>query len=175
MKKLAVLAALTALALPAGAQAAQVGAARAEMSPQAAQAAVRYALPHLLSGVRTTCGPRLSAEGYLAINGNALQERFAQGSDAAWPAAREALMQLGAAEKADMAKMFGQMPDSALKPFVDAMISSMVASELKADNCPDIERGLELLAPLPPENIAGLAGFIFEMVDRGDKKAAKGG
>lgn len=169
MKKLAVLAALAALALPTGAQAAKIGSG-AQLSPQEAQAAVRYALPHLLSGVRATCAPSLPAAGFLATQGNALQARFAQGSEAAWPAARQALMQLGREEKADMAKMFGQMPDSALKPFVDAMISSMVASELKPAQCPDIERGLELLAPLPPENIAGLAGFIFEMVERKDRK-----
>ena len=38
------------------------------------------------------------------------------------------------------------------------------------------QRGLELLAPLPPENIAGLVGFVIEMTEK-DKtsKAGRGG
>ena len=169
MKKLAAIAAAAALFLPATAQA-------EEMSPAAVQAAVRYSLPHLLSGVRASCGPKLSANGYLATQGDALLARFSQGSEAAWPAAKTALMQLGAKEEKGMGAMLGKMPDSALKPFVDATISSMVATKIKPAQCGDVERGIELLAPLPPENVAGLVGFIFEMKEREDKgKARQGG
>jgi hypothetical protein len=169
MNKLAAVAALAALAFPVTAQS-------AEMTPEATQAAVRYSLPHLLSGVRATCASRLSAKGYLATNGDALIARFSQGADAAWPQARVALMQMGAKDKSGMADMLKQMPDSGLKPFVDATISTMVATKLKPENCTDVERGLQLLAPLPAENIAGLVGFIFEMAQRDRKsKAAKGG
>jgi hypothetical protein len=170
MKRIAAIAALAALALPAAAQA------RADLSPEATQAAVRYALPHLLAGIRSSCGPKLAQSGYLARNGAALLDRYSQGSEAAWPAARTALMALGGEKNAEMAQMLGQMPDSALKPFVDATISSMVATRLKVEDCDEVERGLELLAPLPPENIAGLAGFLLEMADR-DKtaKAGQGG
>jgi hypothetical protein len=167
MKSIAAVAALAALTLPAVAQA------RADLSPESTQAAVRYALPHLLAGIRSSCGPKLAPNGYLARNGAALLDRYSQGSEAAWPAARGALMALGGEKNADMAQMLGQMPDAALKPFVDATISSMIATKLKVDDCDEIERGLELLAPLPPENIAGLAGFLFEMADR-DKKAKVG-
>lgn len=169
MRTFTAIAALAALTASAAAPA-------AEMSPAATQAAVRYALPHILSGVRTTCGPQLSSRGFLAANGQAMQARFAQGADAAWPQARGALMELGAKDKSGMAKMFDSMPDSALKPFVDATISAMVATKLKTRDCADIERGLELVAPLPPENIAGLVGFAIEMSERDDKaKAANGG
>lgn len=147
----------------------------AEMTPEATQAAVRYALPHLLSGVRTTCAAKLSPSGYLATNGDALLSRFSQGSDAAWPAARVALMELGGKDKSGMAQMLGQMPDSGLKPFVDATISTMVATKLKPENCADVERGIQLLAPLPAENIAGLVGFVVEMAERDKAKARKGG
>ena len=170
MKRIAAVAAFAVLVFPAAAQA------RPDLTPEATQAAVRYALPHLLAGVRSTCGPKLSPNGYLAKNGASLLDRYSQGAEAAWPAARVALMTLGGEKNADMANMLGQMPDAALKPFVDATISSMVATKLKAEDCGDIERGLELLAPLPPENIAGLAGFLLEMADRDKKpKAAQGG
>lgn len=170
MKRIAALAALAALALPAGTQA------RTDLSPESTQAAVRYALPHLLAGVRSSCGPKLAQDGYLARNGAALFDRYSQGSETAWPAARSALMALGGEKNPDMVKMLGQMPDAALKPFVDATLSSMVATKLKVEDCDEIERGLELLAPLPPENIAGLAGFLIEMSDRGKKpKVRQGG
>jgi hypothetical protein len=169
MKHIAAIAALAALALPATAEA-------RDLSSTETQAAVRYALPHLLAGIRSTCGPKLSQDGYLAKNGAALFDRYSQGSEAAWPAARSALMELGSEKNSDMAQMFTQMPDSALKPFVDAMISSMVATKIKAGDCGDVERGLELLAPLPPENIAGLVGFVIEMADKGKTdKAGQGG
>jgi hypothetical protein len=170
MNRIAAAAVLAALALPAVAQA------RTNLSPEATQAAVRYALPHLLAGIRSTCAPKLSPSGYLATNGAALFDRYSQGSEAAWPAARVALMELGSEKNPETAQMFTQMPDSALKPFVDAMISSMVATKIKVGDCPDVERGLELLAPLPPENIAGLVGFVIEMADK-DKtsKAGQGG
>jgi len=170
MNKFAALAALALLAAPAVAQAA-----KPDVRPATAQAAARYALPHLLSGLRATCGPKLAPSGYLARNGESLQARFAQGADAAWPAARVALMQFGSQDKSGMAKMMDQMPDSALKPFVDATISAMVATKLRVENCADVERGLELLAPLPPENIAGLVGFFVEMAEREDKAKAKAG
>ena len=167
MKRFAAIAALAALTLPATAQA------QTEMTPEATQAAVRYALPHLLAGVRSTCGPKLSRDGYLAKNGAALLARYSQGSEAAWPAARSALMEFGSEKNSDMTQMFAQMPDSALRPFIDAMISSMVATKIKADNCADVERGLELLAPLPAENIAGIIGFVIELSDK--DKAPKAG
>ena len=167
--KLSAFAALAVLALPGAVQA-------KDLSPEGTRAAVRYALPHLVAGVRATCAAKLSPGGYLATNSDAMIARFSQGSDAAWPAAKVALMQLGAEDKSGMGSMLGQMPDSALKPFVDATISTMVATKLKPENCGDVERGLELLAPLPPENIAGLVGFVIEMAERDGKgKAGKGG
>ncbi len=168
MKLLAVTAALAAICTPHSTQA-------AEISPAAMQAAVRYALPQLVSGIRTSCGSQLSPTGFLARNGDGLEQRYAQGADTAWPAARAALIQMGDKDKSGMAAMFNKMPDSALKPFVDATISSMIATKLKPAQCPDIERGIELLAPLPPENVAGLVGFIVEMKEREDQGKARNG
>jgi hypothetical protein len=118
---------------------------------------------------------KLSASGVLARNGAALEQRYAQGADTAWPAARVALLRLGGEDKSGMGAMLGKMPDSALKPFVDATISSMVATKVKPAQCADVARAIELLAPLPPENVAGLVGFIFEMKEREDKGKARNG
>jgi len=41
----------------------------------------------------------------------------------------------------------------------------MIAKEIKPDSCGKIERGLELLSPLPVDNVAGLMTFIAELAD----------
>ncbi|TMM49934.1 hypothetical protein [Qipengyuania marisflavi] len=156
-------AALAALAL---ASAPAPAHAREQIDPAAMSAAIRYALPHLLTAVRSTCAARLAPDGYLATNGDALHARFTQGADAAWPQAKLVIAQFGAKEDGGAMQMMQSLPDESLKPFVDGMITMKVAGEIKPAQCSDIERGLELMAPLPPENIAALTGFILEMVSK---------
>ena len=67
--------------------------------------------------------------------------------------------------------MLAEMPDDALKPFVTALLQQMVATEIKPAQCVDVERGLELIDPLPADNIAGLIGFMVEMAERRDGDA----
>ena len=44
--------------------------------------------------------------------------------------------------------------------FVGQMIKDDLAKEIKPETCGDIAEVMELVAPLPPENIGGLAGFL---------------
>jgi hypothetical protein len=64
-----------------------------------------------------------------------------------------------------MAAMIESMPEDALRPFVDALVGQMIAEEIKGDTCNKIERGAELLSPLPADNIGGLFAFVAEMAD----------
>jgi hypothetical protein len=48
---------------------------------------------------------------------------------------------------------------------VDGLVGQMIAKEIKGDSCGKIERGLELVAPLPAENIGGLFAFVAELAD----------
>lgn len=134
------------------------------------QSAVRYGLPALFAGFRATCSAELADDGYVARNADRLAAKFAQGADAHWPAARETLFMLGQDEGMDR-EMLREMPDDALKPFVTALLQQMVATEVKPAQCPDIERGLELIDPLPADNIAGVIGFMVEMAEH-DKDGA---
>ena len=61
--------------------------------------------------------------------------------------------------------MIAALPESSLRPFVDGLVGQMIAGEIKPDSCDKIERGMELLSPLPPENIAGLLAFVAELSD----------
>ena len=67
--------------------------------------------------------------------------------------------------------MIAGMPDEALKPFVVAFLQQMVATEVKPEQCLDIARGLELIDPLPADNIAGLIAFMVEMAGREEDSA----
>jgi hypothetical protein len=66
----------------------------------------------------------------------------------------------------DMGAMLAALPEDALRPFVDALVGQMIAGEIKPDSCGKIERGLELLSPLPAENVGGLVAFIVELSNR---------
>lgn len=146
--------------------------AREKLAPEVMSAAVRYALPHLLSGVRTSCTGTLAANGFLALKGEALQAKFALGAEPLWPQARAAIVTLGmpGGESQDAGKQLARLPDNALRPFVDGMLASVVASKIEPGQRVDVERALALIEPLPADNLAGLVGFIFEMVERGKTK-----
>ena len=145
-------------------------AAAQELTAQEVAPAIRYALPLMLEGVRNSCAPVLDSSGYLAKNGSRLDAKFSQGSDAYWPDAKQALMAFGGEEMGADAAMFTAMPDEVLQPFVDTMLVQLIAKEIKTDSCADVERGMELLDPLPAENIAEIVGFIVEM-DQREKNA----
>ena len=152
------------LSLTVGAMPAQ---AQSNADPEEIASAVRFGLPALFEGYRTRCSATLSPEGFVAQNAERLAAKFADGADARWPEAKGALLSLGTDEGLEPDLVAG-MPDEALKPFVTGILQQMAATEIQPDQCSDVERGLELLDPLPADNIAGLIGFIVEIA--GDTK-----
>lgn len=71
----------------------------------------------------------------------------------------------GEAAGMDMKAMLSAMPEDALRPFVDALVGQMIAEQIKGESCGKIERGLELLSPLPSDNVGGLIAFVVELAD----------
>ena len=137
------------------------------LEPVNFEAATLYALPHLFKGYTTVCADVLSSDGYVATNADRLSAKFAGASDGTWPQARDALGQLAAKEGgSEGADLLTMMPDGSLKPFIDGILFALVSTEMKPERCSDVERALELFDPMPAENIAGLMGFIMEMVER---------
>jgi hypothetical protein len=133
--------------------------------------AVVYAMPIAYDAASTACANRLSADGFMKTRGDAYIAAFRDGQAAAWPGAFRFLKTFmakgeGASEGGmDMGAMIAAMPEDALRPFVDAFVGQMIAGEIKGDACGKIERGLELLSPLPSENIGGLIAFLMELSD----------
>lgn len=140
--------------------------AQQELDPAQVESAVRFGLPALFEGYRATCAAELAPAGYVARNADRLAAKFAQGADAHWPEAKAALLTLGGDDGGMDPAMISGMPDEALKPFVVAFLQQMVATEIKPEQCTDIARGLELIDPLPADNIAGLIAFVVELGGR---------
>lgn len=138
------------------------------------EGAVRFGLPALFEGYRASCSAQLSPDGYVAQNADRLAAKFTEGADAHWPAAKATLSTLSNDQGMDSA-MLADLPDEALKPFVTALLQQMVAAEIKPSQCIDVERGLELIDPLPADNIAGLIGLVVEMAERGDSGSEAAG
>ena len=136
--------------------------------------AVVYAMPIAYDAASTACANRLSADGFMKTRGDAYIATFREGQASAWPGAFRFLKTFmakkeGAGEgEMDMGAMLAAMPEDALRPFVDAFVGQMIAGEIKGDTCGKIERGLELLSPLPSENIGGLVAFLMQLTDSKD-------
>ena len=125
--------------------------------------AVVYAVPILTKAVRGKCSTTLSSSGFMAIQGDAFTAPYTARQGAAWPGALRMLSQFAAEGKdgEEMMQMFGSLPAETVRPLFDAIIEQKVAEEIKLDDCTRIERGVELLSPLPPENVSGLVTFLL--------------
>ena len=124
-------------------------------------ALVGFALPSVINGTMKSCKPHLATSGYFATRGEEFLGRYAARKDANWPTAKAAFLKLGSSKDAKMVDTIANMPDEAVKPFVEGIVSEMVGSEIKPDQCTAIERGVRLLSPLPPENTAELVSFVL--------------
>lgn len=166
--------AAVALATPVYAQAAQ--AKPPCVSEQEVSALTVYSLPQIIAATRTSCGARLSANGFLATGADALAQRYASQKAPNWPLAKSALMKFASA-KSDASKagasdplaQVGSLPDNALQPFVDAFIQQEVAQQIKPAACRPIERVMQAIAPLEPDETGTLIGVIAGLALTHDK------
>ena len=158
--------ALVALATAHTAQAQQQAAAC--VAPVDLADSVVYAMPIAYDAVSNRCVQRLSPNGFMAKKGAGFIDKFRARQDSAWPGAFRMIRTFMANDAAkqgedQIAAIIAAMPEENLRPFIDGMIGQMIADGFKPDDCSKVERGLELLSPLPTENVGGLAAFIAEM------------
>ncbi len=166
MKRKAIISKLTpALALAAlvSAQAAQAQSANC-IEPDDLTDLITYAMPIAYDATMDTCADAYANDGFMRTGGVDMIERFRVRQDSAWPGAFRALS-VFANQEGDgdaMTGMLAVLPEEQLRPFVDGIAQQMIGSEIKPEVCGDIEQGLELVAPLPVENISGLFTFVAE-------------
>lgn len=127
--------------------------------------AVVYAMPLLTNAMRTKCSGTLSSTGFMAQQGDAFIAPYAERQSEAWPGAMRLLAQFAGSGKdgAEMMATFSALPPETVRPLFDAIIEQKVGEEIKLADCAKIERGVELLAPLPPENVSGLVTFLIDL------------
>lgn len=123
---------------------------RACLTMPEAETLVTVALPDVLRGTATRCAPKLSAASPLRRSDGELMRRYDRAADAAWPAARAAIVKLSD----PMASALLQSDYA--RPVLGSIVGPMIAARLPIDDCATVDRLVTLLAPLPPANVAGL-------------------
>lgn len=123
-----------------------------------------FALPPVLDALAAKCGPSLPAQAYLLNGGRTLSQSLAGEAPAHWDGANAA-----------MAVVAGDMPTEVSAETMRGLIRDMASSELKLkpDECARIDRLGELLAPLPPRNLAGIVAMLAELGTQKDGKKKK--
>ncbi len=157
---------------------AQASVAQAQQQPCVPAAdlgdSIIYALPIAYDAARTSCATRFARDGFITRGGDKFIAGFRARQNAAWPGTFRVLKTMMAADAKnpaaaaggpEIAALIAAMPEDSLRPFVDGMIGQMIAEEIKPDACGKIERAMELLSPLPVDNVAGLMGFVLEIAD----------
>lgn len=117
-------------------------------------------LPDLIDGLRDKCAANLPASAFLTTNADAMVARFKVVADDRWPTAKLAFTRIAGQE--DMAD---KLPDEYFKPMLGAMVGAELVKDIKADDCPGIDRVVESLSPLPAENVAALIGAILMLAN----------
>ncbi len=121
----------------------------------------------MLTSVAGTCGPLLPANALLRRPVGQLTAKYAADSEAAWPRAKEGLRKL-------LGPQGGAMVDSELaRPMVTSMIAPILAREVKAKDCPNIDRVLKLIDPLPAKSTAALVIALLDISGATKPKAGR--
>lgn len=136
------------------------------LSAAEATALSTYALPSAIGSAARTCAPLLPAGAWLPAHGEELAGRYAPGKARAWPAAKAAFLRLSLATNPDAASLFATLPDESLRPVADAALAGIVASKVKPETCPVLDRAFALLSPLPAENTAELIALAVGLGSR---------
>lgn len=138
------------------------------LSEQEVSAIAIYSVPSLVQAVRQRCGGELASTGYLSRRGNTLTARYAALQPAVWPHAKSGLFKLFAGKAGDGADSLGSiatLPDEAVRPLVDALIVQETAPRIAVKNCMQLERVIEVMAPIDPEVAGTLIGLLVGFAD----------
>ena len=128
-----------------------------------------YFLPPVYRAVADKCRSTLSADSYLLTGGTVYFERLSAERDAHWPGARRAFMTIIGERELPKG-----LTDDLLRGMSDAVLTAKLTEDIKREHCATVDEYAELLAPLPPENLAKLVALTGALATKGDKKG-KGG
>lgn len=116
-------------------------------------------MPEALRGAGQTCRPHLPANALLN-RPQALMAKYQAETAGAWPMA---LAAMGKIVDPQARELLGSEMGKAMLP---AMIGPMIAQEIKPADCGAINRAVELVAPLPARNAAGLLSLVLQLASK---------
>lgn len=157
--------ALFALAVPQAAMAGEC------LSDREVSGMMAFAIPSVLSTVTETCRPHLASDGFVALQSKAMISNYAARKDENWPLARAAFIKFGDRGDSKTKSLIGKLPDDLLKPLVEVGISSTLESDVKPAQCGNIERLLQILDRVGPQDTADLFGVVMMLAQSGGKSA----
>ena len=132
---------------------------------QDVKAMTLYALPTIITAAQDKCTSTLSSQGFMATGAKQLAARYAARKDANWPAARKVLISMASqgngGMSANMSQLLEQMPPATVKELLDTMLYQKLGEEIQPDKCSTIEHGLEIAAPLEPDETASIFAFVL--------------
>ncbi|MFT3977970.1 MAG: hypothetical protein QM688_12785 [Sphingomonas bacterium] len=140
MRRLAALLAL--IATPAAAQ-------PACLSSSDAEAIALVAMPDIIRQTGRVC-TALPPSSLVRRPDSPLLARYQAAADAAWPAARAAIVKMSD-PRVDML-----LQSEYARPLLTSLIAPQVVGRIEAADCPTIDRLAALLEPLPARNTAGI-------------------
>jgi hypothetical protein len=140
------------------------------MTHAEASAMIGYAMPDLLAGLRSKCKASLPTGAFLTARSGELEGRYRAQANALWPQARVAFIKMVAGDE-----MMTRLSDAALRPFLSETFAVAITEDIKPGDCPTVNGVVEMLAPLPPQNLSSLIGIILAAEDKDGDPAGKSG
>jgi hypothetical protein len=133
--------------------------------------ATLFLLPSVLDAFAAKCRAALPANAYLLNGGQALSKRLAATGGDHWQGAMSIVTQFAGDKKLPTT---GLSPDTA-RALIRDVLTSQVLDKLKASDCGRINEGLDILAPLPPENIGRMVALFIDIGGESDRAKGKSG
>ena len=127
------------------------------ISPAENEALVAYVMPDLIDALESRCASSLPSRAFLGTRSAALQKKLEPQADRAWPRARNAAQRF-AGTRLPVDTRFESVAKAALAP-----AATLIARGFDGDQCRMADRLLAELAPLPPENLAGVMALFLEI------------
>ena len=149
-------------------QAAPPAPARPCMTPAELRGMVAYVMPSVMAMVIDRCKPALPAGASLLTHGAQLVSTFESGRTANFPLARQAFAKFSGTGDKNATAIMLTMPEVTLRPIVDETIAKELTGSIKIKDCPNIDRVLATLEPLPASNFIDLVTGM--MIAAGDDK-----
>ena len=123
---------------------------------------ITYALPTLIETIAKVCGGSLAPDAFLRTSSGTLAQRYRADSARHWPMARAAVVALAGQDLS----VLGEETEKAM---VTSMVGIGIAGAIKPKDCGDVNQALELLSPLPAQNLGRLTAMLVILGSKDDR------